>query len=182
MTDEKDINHLSKFLSLILRHRPETIGISLDKNGFADVAQLIEKVNENGWHLDRETLAYLVETNGKKRFAFNGSRYKIRASQGHSIPVDLGYESLEPPTTLYHGTGEGAVPAILEQGLLSRKRQYVHLSTNIETAKSVGMRHGKPVVFQVLAGEMFRDGLAFFLSENGVWLTNFVSVSYLRKF
>ena len=172
---------ISKFLSLILRHKPETIGIQLDENGWADVKTLIEKSSEHGVQFSMEDLKHIVETNSKKRFAFNDTFNKIRASQGHSIEVDLGYISKHPPEILYHGTGEKSVHSILNTGLEKRNRQHVHLSNDIETAIKVGQRHGKPFVFIVLAEQMHNDQFEFFLSENGVWLTDHVPVKYLKE-
>ncbi len=181
MINEKQATHISKFLSLVLRHQPETIGIALDPNGWADVAELIEKCNKNGVQIDRETLNYIVETNAKKRFAFNDELNKIRASQGHSKAVELGYSNQKPPALLYHGTSEKSINTILENGLQKQSRQHVHLSSDIETAIKVGQRHGKPFVFQVLAEQMYRNKFQFYLSDNGVWLTDHVPVSYLKR-
>ena len=178
--DEIQITHLSKFLSLVLRHQPETIGIELDPNGWTDVDQLLEKANQHGIKLDKETLIYIVETNSKKRFAFNETQDKIRASQGHSVSVELGYARQQPPAILYHGTSEKSVASILETGLEKRSRQHVHLSSDHETAIKVGQRHGKPFVFTVLAAQMHEDDFPFFISENGVWLTDHVPAKYLK--
>ena len=172
---------ISKFLSLVLRHKPEKIGIQLDPNGWVDVDTLLAKVNRYGIELDRKTLVHIVETNSKKRFAFNSSFDKIRASQGHSVDIELGYINQEPPEILYHGTSEQSVCSILETGLEKRNRQHVHLSSDIETAVKVGERHGKPFVFEVLAKKMHNDKFEFFLSDNGVWLTETVPVKYLRS-
>ena len=172
---------ISKFLSLVLRHKPETIGIQLDQNGWADVDKLLEKSNSYGVRIDRETLNHIVATNSKKRFAFNESFDKIRASQGHSVDIELGYISQKPPEILYHGTGESSVQSILETGLAKRNRQHVHLSSDIKTAIKVGQRHGKPVVLKVLAGKMYDDKFEFFLSDNGVWLTDNVPAKYLKR-
>ena len=182
MPTEKELIHLSKFLSLVLRHKPEAIGIELDPSGWTDVETLIQKANANGMGLNREILTEIVETNSKKRFAFNESLDKIRASQGHSLYVQLGYQSQEPPEVLYHGTGEESVKTILETGIQKRNRQHVHLSKDVETAIQVGSRHGKPIVFAVLAGEMHKAQYSFFLSENGVWLTEEVPAKYLKVY
>ncbi len=171
----------SKFLSLVLRHQPETIGIELDQNGWVDINELIEKANNNGIKLDREMLNHIVATNSKKRFAFNDTLDKIRASQGHSIEVELGYTNQKPPKILYHGTAENSVESILNTGLKKRSRQHVHLSSDIETALKVGQRHGKPFVFEVLAEQMYDDKFQFFVSENGVWLTDNVPKEYLKQ-
>lgn len=166
--------HLSKFLSLVLRHQPEKIGLTLDPSGWANVDELLQKVN-----IDRPTLERIVAENDKQRFAFSPDGTKIRASQGHSIQIDLQLTPLSPPDVLYHGTATRFQESILEKGLLARSRQYVHLSKDIATALTVGSRHGKPLVFSVNARAMEQDGLKFFLSDNGVWLTEHVPVKYL---
>lgn len=181
MTSDKQLTHISKFLSLVLRHQPETIGIQLDQNGWTDVKELIEKANDNGINLDRDTLNHIVATNSKKRFAFNETHDKIRASQGHSIDIELGYESQKPPEILYHGTSEKSVQSIIDKGLEKQSRQHVHLSSDIETAIKVGQRHGKPFVFKVLAEQMYTDNFQFFISDNGVWLTENVPAKYLKR-
>ncbi|HYG50873.1 MAG TPA: RNA 2'-phosphotransferase [Flavobacteriales bacterium] len=177
---KNEIN-ISKFLSLVLRHKPETIGIHLDQNGWTNVDELISKANNYGIKFDRETLNHIVETNSKKRFAFNETLDKIRASQGHSVEIELGYTNQKPPEILYHGTGEKLVQSILETGLEKRSRQHVHLSSTIETALKVGQRHGKPFVFKVLAEQMYTDNFQFFISDNGVWLTDNVPTKYLKQ-
>lgn len=169
---------LSKFISLVLRHDPGKIGLTLDPNGWADVDELIAKSSRFG-QLDRATLEKIVVENDKKRFAFSPDGTKIRASQGHSIGVDLQLEPVTPPEVLYHGTAERFRDSILEKGLIPGNRQHVHLSKDMETARVVGAQHGKPLIFQVDSGAMSRDALAFYLSENGVWLTNAVPVKYL---
>jgi putative RNA 2'-phosphotransferase len=181
MISEKQLNNISKFLSLVLRHQPETIGIQLDQNGWTDIAELIEKSNSYGIKFDRETLNHIVETNSKKRFAINDTLDKIRASQGHSIEIDLGYTNQKPPEILYHGTGEKSVQSILDTGLEKRNRQHVHLSSDLETALKVGQRHGKPFIFKVLAEQMYNDNFQFYISDNGVWLTDNVPTIYLKQ-
>jgi putative RNA 2'-phosphotransferase len=180
MISEKETIRISKLLSLVLRHKPEVLGIHLDSNGWADVDILLDKIKQNGEVISIETLRYVVETNNKKRFAFNENGDKIRASQGHSLEVDLGYTSQTPPSVLYHGTGKNAVQSILSTGIEKRNRQHVHLSANIETAIQVGQRHGQPFVFEVLALQMHKDNFSFYLSENGVWLTDNIPPQYLR--
>lgn len=182
MISEKENTRISKFLSLVLRHKPEEIGIELDENGWTDVTMLIEKVNKAGIALTFEILKHVVDTNAKKRYSFNESFDKIRANQGHSVEIDLGYTPQVPPEILYHGTGEKFIGSILEKGLLKQNRHHVHLSADVETAFMVGQRHGKPFVFEVLAGQMHRDNFQFFLSANGVWLTDFVPVKYLKNY
>ena len=181
MISEKENIRISKFLSLVLRHQPETIGIELDSNGWTDIKTLIEKSNQSGMSLTIDILRHVVETNPKKRFAFNEAFDKIRANQGHSVEVELGYAAQKPPAILYHGTAGKFVAAILEQGLRKGERHHVHLSAEIETAIKVGQRHGKPFVFEVMAGKMFDDKYEFFLSDNGVWLTESVPANYLSQ-
>ncbi len=172
----------SKFISLILRHKPETIGITLDEHGWANVRDLIDGVNASGGHhLDMEDLCEIVRTDEKQRYSFNEDRSLIRANQGHSIPVDVELKATIPPETLYHGTGEKSVPSINRSGLLPMSRLYVHLSANIETAKTIGKRHGKPVVYAVNCSAMTADGYQFYLSANKVWLTKKVPAQYLKK-
>jgi len=177
---KNEIN-ISKFLSLVLRHQPETIGIQLDNNGWTDVNELIEKANNYGIKFDRETLSHIVATNSKKRFAFNDTLDKIRASQGHSVEIELGYTNQKPPEILFHGTAEKFVQSILDTGLEKRNRQHVHLSSDLETAIKVGQRHGKPFIFNVLAEQMYNDNFQFYISDNGVWLTDNVPTKYLKR-
>ncbi len=181
MISEKQIANISKFLSLVLRHQPETIGIQLDQNGWTDITELIAKSNGYGIQFDRETLNHIVETNSKKRFAINDTNDKIRASQGHSIEIELGYTNQIPPELLFHGTAVKFVKSILDTGLEKRNRQHVHLSADIETAIKVGQRHGNPIVFKILAEQMYNDKFEFFISDNGVWLTDNVPTKYLKQ-
>lgn len=176
---EKEITAISKFLSLVLRHKPEKIGITLDENGWTDVSLLIQKSSQAKVWLTPELLRRVVANNNKSRFAFDETGTKIRASQGHSIEVDLGYAPQIPPEILYHGTGEKSVASILATGLDKRRRHHVHLSAEIETAIQVGERHGKPVVLKVLAGKMQESGFVFFRSENGVWLVEEVPTEFI---
>lgn len=171
----------SKFISLILRHRPEVIGIKLDEHGWADVKELIEGVNKAGRELNREMLEEIVDTDEKQRYSFNEDHSRIRANQGHSIPVDVELEEKTPPELLYHGTGEKYVSSIDRKGLIPGSRLYVHLSPDVETARKVGSRHGRPVIYQVAAAEMAAEGFPFYLSVNGVWLTRLVPARYLKK-
>jgi putative RNA 2'-phosphotransferase len=173
---EKEI---SKFISLILRHKPETIGISLDEHGWADVDELIDGVSKTH-PLDMPLLEKIVAENDKQRYSFNEDKTLIRANQGHSIPVDVELEKKAPPDILWHGTGEKYVASIDRQGLIRKSRLYVHLSSDYDTAIKVGSRHGKPYVYQVDAKKMSDDGFDFFISVNGVWLTKTVPVEYLE--
>ena len=179
---DKRMRSTSKFISLILRHRPEAIGISLDEHGWADVQELIDGINREAGHfLDRETLEEIVRLDEKQRYSFNDDHTMIRANQGHSIPVDVELEEKTPPDVLWHGTGEKYVSSIDEQGLLPKNRLYVHLSSDTQTAKKVGSRHGKPVIYEVNCRQMVQDGFRFYLSANNVWLTKEVPARYLRK-
>lgn len=180
MLSLKQITAVSKFMSLVLRHKPETIGLTLDVNGWADTTELINKMNSNGKAITFYELNYVVATNSKKRFAFNNDKTKIRANQGHSLAVDLQLQPVKPPVQLYHGTSLQSVSSILKTGLEKRSRQHVHLSPDIETAMIVGKRHGKPAVFLVDAATMEEDEFDFYLSKNKVWLTEHVPVKYLR--
>lgn len=174
-----DLVKKSKFLSYVLRHHPEKIGLELDENGWADTANLLEKLNTEGQTWNLESLKFIVDNNNKKRFAFSEDFMKIRANQGHSIEIDLALKPKSPPEILYHGTAILNILFIKKQGLLKGNRQHVHLSTDESTAKQVGRRHGKPVVLVVKSGEMNRKGHLFFLSENGVWLTEAVPAEFL---
>jgi len=176
---EKESVRISRFLSLVLRHQPETLGVALDGHGWTDVAALLEKMKSKGWTIDRDILDHVVAANSKKRFAYDETGTKIRASQGHSVDVDLAYEPSAPPELLYHGTGEKSLASILKTGLDKRSRRHVHLSSDKRTAVTVGSRHGKPVVLEVRAGEMQRKGRVFYLSANGVWLTDSVPPEFL---
>ena len=174
------LNKTSRFISMILRHKPEVIGITLDEHGWAKVDELIEGVNKVH-PLDMETLEEIVRTNEKQRFSFNEDKTKIRANQGHTIPVDVELEEKIPPEILYHGTGDKYVESVDATGLEPRQRLYVHLSADREMAAKVGQRHGSPVVYCVKSGQMAKDGYKFYLSVNGVWLTKAVPVKYLEK-
>ncbi len=171
---------VSKFLSLVLRHRPDKIGIELDEAGWTDVDMLIEKARARGMSFDIEELRTVVAENDKKRFALTDDGRRIRASQGHSVDVELEYEPREPPEILYHGTVERFLPSIREQGLIRGGRHHVHLSPDRVTATKVGQRRGRPVVIEVLAGKMHARGLVFYVSANGVWLTDAVPPEFLR--
>lgn len=172
------LKETSKFISLILRHKPETIGITLDEHGWANVDELIAGIAKTH-PIDMAILEQIVAEDEKQRYSFNENKTLIRANQGHSIPVDVELEEKKPPEILYHGSGEKYVSSINEQGLIPKSRLYVHLSGDEETARKVGQRHGKPVIYKVKSGEMYNDGYKFFLSVNGVWLTKSVPVKYL---
>lgn len=170
---------ISKFLSYVLRHAPETIDLRLDANGWADVGALLAKAKKAGRRIDLETLRAVVVENDKQRFTLSADGRRIRAAQGHSIVVDLGLAPAEPPALLYHGTATRNLDAIFAEGLQPGRRQKVHLSIDGETAAKVGQRHGKPTVLKVDAGRMHADGLHFWRADNGVWLTEHVPARYL---
>ena len=174
------LKNISKYLSLILRHKPEVIGISLDEHGWANVEELIAGIAKNH-DFNMDLLEEIVCSDEKQRYSFNVDMTLIRANLGHSVPVDVELEEQVPPDILWHGTGEKYVSAIDTEGLIPKSRLYVHLSKDEGTATKVGSRHGKPVVYQVLAKKMYDDGYNFFISVNGVWLTKTVPVKYLRK-
>lgn len=176
----KKRDSLSKFLSLILRHQPATIGLTLDAQGWASIADLIALANAHGTPLTESLLHEIVVTNDKQRFAVSEDGSRIRANQGHSLAVDLNLQAQTPPEILFHGTSTRFIASIRQQGLVAGSRQYVHLSSNKETAVSVGTRYGVPVLLEVAALAMQQAGHTFFLSENGVWLTAAVPVSYLH--
>lgn len=174
-----DLIRASRFLCLVLRHKPEAAGITLDEHGWADVGELLQGVSQRH-PLTMEQLEEIVRTDDKNRYSFNENKTKIRCNQGHSIPVDVELQECEPPEYLYHGTGKKYADSISELGLIPKTRLYVHLSLDVETATAVGVRHGSPIVYTVMSGKMSRDGFQFFLSKNGVWLTKQVPVYYLR--
>ena len=177
-----ELTKISRYLSLILRHHPEAAGISLDVHGWADVDELIAGIQKGKYpDFSREILDEIVRTDNKQRYSYDDSRQRIRANQGHSIPVDVELKQTVPPEILWHGTGEKYTESIDRTGLIPKSRLYVHLSADIQTAAAVGKRHGTPVIYQVDSGRMSRDGYPFFLSENGVWLTKTVPPEYLRK-
>jgi putative RNA 2'-phosphotransferase len=181
MTDRNKTG-MGKFLALILRHKPEVIGIKLDEHGWASVEELIKGVNRNSRRsLDRATLEEIVRTDSKQRYAFNADHTKIRANQGHSVHVDVELEQRTPPDLLWHGTGEKSAASIAREGILPMGRLYVHLSADYGTAVKVGSRHGRPVVFAVDCAAMVREGYRFWLSKNNVWLTENVPPRYLKR-
>jgi putative RNA 2'-phosphotransferase len=177
--NDKEKTSLGKFISKILRHHPEIIGITLDEHGWADVPDLISGIQANGHpDFDMAALEEIVATNNKQRYSFSEDKWLIRANQGHSIPVDVELPEVSPPDVLWHGTGEKFVPSILQQGILRMNRLYVHLSPDRDTARNVGRRHGKPVLLKINCRQMSEDGYIFYRSVNGVWLTKEVPVKY----
>lgn len=177
--DDKQRKSISKFLSLVLRHQPEKIGVELDEQGWVDVDLLLAAINRSGKKLTSVQLHEVVETNDKQRFTFSEDQTRIRASQGHSVSVELGYEPAAPPEFLLHGTPEKSVAIIMETGLKKMARHHVHLHHDQETASAVGQRRGKPVLLQIASGRMHADGYLFYVTPNQVWLTDEVPPQYV---
>ncbi|SEP82845.1 putative RNA 2'-phosphotransferase [Lachnospiraceae bacterium NE2001] len=178
--DEKALKRMGKYVSFLLRHHPEEAGVILDEHGWTDVKDLIEKVSPL-YPLTEELLHTLAFGKDKQRYEFSEDGTRVRAVHGHSVEVDLGYEEMMPPEILYHGTAEKSRASIEEKGLLKMSRQYVHLSERIDQAKEVGRRHGKLVLYKVNAKEMYENGIKFYRSTSGVWLTDQVPAKYLEE-
>lgn len=178
-----DHNKISKFLSYVLRHKPDAIGLTLDDQGWANINELINKANQSSevTTLDRSLIQTVVDSNDKKRFVISDDGQRIRASQDHSVTVDLQLKPVEPPEFLYHGTATRFLDSILKEGLKPQQRQYVHLSKDIETAKAVGQRYGKPTILTIKARLMVEQGFKLYLAENGVWLTEEVPVNFINQ-
>lgn len=177
--DDRELSRLSRRMSKALRHAPHEFGLVLDAGGWTDVDDLVRAMARLGGHVTRALVEHVVTTSDKQRYTFDESGQRIRANQGHSIPVDLGLEPLTPPNVLFHGTIERFLPAIRRHGLLAMRRHHVHLSSDEETARHVGARRGDPVVLRVDAAAMVADGHAWYRSVNGVWLTDEVPARYL---
>lgn len=173
------LKQISKRLSYILRHRPDSVGLELHEGGWLFVEELLDALARTRRALSREVLEKVVAENDKQRFEFSDDGLRIRARQGHSTQVDLGYEPSPPPDVLYHGTATKNLDSIFKQGLLKGRRHHVHMSTNQVTMLQVGMRHGKPVLLKIDAGRMFADGHEFFVTDNQVWLTDHVPPNYV---
>lgn len=172
---------LSRFVSLILRHKPETIGLTLDNQGYVSIDELLQGINNSGRTINRFILNEIVSSDNKNRYSFNENNTMIRANQGHSIPVNLNLQELTPPEILYHGTVKKYYKSIIENGLIPKDRMYVHLSEDIETAIEVGSRRGKPVLLIVKAREMYNNGYVFYKSKNGIWLISEVDNKYIKR-
>lgn len=177
----KTTKHISKLMSLVLRHDPAYLGLSLSTEGWVDTYKLLSALRQKFPEITLETIEYVVATNDKKRFTFNNDGSKIRASQGHSIDVDLNLSPVTPPEHLYHGTVAKFLESIREEGLQKMSRQHLHLSADQSTAVAVGTRRGTAIILTIEALKMHEDGFAFYLSENGVWLTNHVPAKYIQK-
>jgi putative RNA 2'-phosphotransferase len=176
MSMKPDLVRLSKFMSLLLRHAPETVGLKLGEGGWVAIDDLVSK---GGAGLTQEIVLTIVEKDEKRRYALSDDRLKIRATYGHSLDVDLGLRSQEPPERLFHGTAAHVLSSIKQDGITRKRRRYVHLSADRPTAAKVGSRHGRPVVITVEAGRMYRAGMKFYHSESGIWLTDWVPPAYL---
>lgn len=172
---------LSVFVSLLLRHKPEVIGLTLDDQGYLSVDKLIKGINDSGREIDKGILDDIVDSDDKGRYSYNSDKTMIRANQGHSVEVNLELQELAPPPTLYHGTSVKHIDSIMKEGLSKQSRLHVHLSDSRDTAMSVGSRRGKPVILSVNSELAHKDGVKFFKSENGVWLVDKVDLKYLSK-
>jgi putative RNA 2'-phosphotransferase len=177
--DAARLRKVSRFLTLVLRHEPQRIGLTLDAQGWVDIDELVERARSRGARLTREEVLRVAETSDKQRFACDGAG-RIRANHGHTVAVDLGIEPSEPPATLFHGTATASLAAIKAAGLVPGLRQYVHLTADVVTATSVARRHGLPVVLCVAAGRMWSAGFKFVRSASGVWLTSAVPVEFIQ--
>jgi putative RNA 2'-phosphotransferase len=174
--DKKELKARSKFLSHLLRHKPQALGLDMDPQGWVSIGQIIANSKQP---VTRAQIKEIVQENSKQRFAISADGQRIRANQGHSVPVDLGLPACCPPAQLFHGTAETTLPAIRREGLTRQGRHHVHLSPDEDTARAVGMRHGRPAILTVEAGRMHSDGFVFLLSENSVWLCDAVPAEYL---
>ena len=175
-----DLIRKSKFLSLVLRHKPDLIGIKLDRAGWVSVEELLKGCKRHGHFITSNELESIVTNNNKKRYEYSEDGVMIRASQGHSVDVELGYKKSIPPDFLYHGTASNNVDSIMKKGINKGSRHHVHLSLDIETARNVGQRHGNPVVLTIRSGDMSKEGMSFYLSANGVWLTEHVNPEFIK--
>ncbi len=175
------MKRISKWMSLVLRHKPELINLEIDSRGWASTVDLIAGLNTQGLETDMETVVRVVEENEKQRFAFNEDKSRICANQGHSIMVTPDLDEAEPPELLFHGTAGQFLEAIRAEGLVRKERHHVHLSKDKATAMLVGGRKGKPVLLAIDAHNMYKDGFVFYLSRNGVWLTDHVPPDYITE-
>ena len=177
---EQQLTELSRFLSYVLRHKPQALELAISEDGWVSVDELIQNANRHGKSITVEILQTIVSADDKQRYSFNADKTKIRANQGHSVAIDLKLQPQMPPEFLYHGTAGRNGDSIAESGLLKQQRHHVHLSQDQQTAKRVGARYGKPMVLTVLAGEMARKGFVFYKSDNDVWLTDKVPPEFIR--
>jgi putative RNA 2'-phosphotransferase len=179
MLSDKETTRLSKLLSLVLRHEPAHLGLTLDEQGWVSVEELLRQAQAHKINLTHEALLHIVETSPKQCFRLSDDQQRIRASQGHSVAVELGYAPAVPPAVLYHGTAARHQSQIMREGLQKMSRQHVHLSADPATARQVGSRHGAPVVLVVAAAQLHTEGKLFYQADNGVWLTDEVPAGYL---
>jgi len=173
---DKKVSKAGKYMSLLLRHAPEQENLVMDKNGYVLTKQLIKALD-----ISMQDLEDIVNENNKQRFSFSSDRQKIRANQGHSVDVDVELTETKPPQTLYHGTATKFLESIYDKGIVKGQRNHVHLSKDVETATNVGSRHGTPYILEIDAEQMYNDGISFYLSVNGVWLTDFIDSKYIKK-
>jgi putative RNA 2'-phosphotransferase len=178
--NENQLRRTSKFLSLVLRHQPEKLGLKLDRGGWTRVDDLLSAMQSHGKQVTREMLEDVVASNDKQRFIISDDGALIRARQGHSVDVELGYEPAAPPEFLLHGTPTTAVSAIRREGLKKMKRHHVHLHSDAPTASTVGARRGVPVLLRIRSQAMAQDGFVFYVTENDVWLTDHVPPNYIE--
>ena len=178
--NDKERRKKGKFLSLVLRHQPDTIGIALDEAGWVDVDVLMSALTRHNRRMSRETLEEVVRTNDKQRFSFSQDGTRIRANQGHSVDIALGYQPATPPEILFHGTPQQFVDTIAGEGLKKMKRHHVHLHVDVATSTAVGQRRGKPVLLKVRALAMHQAGHEFYVTPNDVWLTDHVPAEYIE--
>ena len=171
---------ISKFMSFVLRHKPEIIGISLDNEGWVNLDDFVHKINKHkNFHVTKETIHIIVKNDEKQRYSLSYDESMIRANQGHSIHVDLKLQPEMPPELLYHGTVENKLKSIEKEGLLPMSRNFVHLSSDIQTAENVGKRRGIPIILTIQAQKMYNEGYNFYQSENKIWMTKKVPVEYI---
>ncbi len=175
---DQQLKKISKYLSFLLRHKPDSIGLKLDNQGWASIDELIELTTDI--KLSREIIEIVVETNDKQRFSISDTGTKIKANQGHSITIDLNLAPTEPPAHLYHGTASRFLESILEKGITKQQRHHVHLTESLAVAKAVGSRYGKPVILCIDSQAMVKDGFDFFKTTNNVWLVDEVLPAYLK--
>ena len=181
---EREYTRISKFISLVLRHKPEVVGARLDEHGWMGTEDLMRGIQKHkkAWKkFNHSDLKEVVKQDSKQRYILSDGGDRIRANQGHSLDINLQMDKVKPPSVLYHGTAKRNLKSIREEGLLRMNRQYVHLTTSKETAETVGKRYGEPALLEIDSDKMHKDGIAFYLSKNGVWLTNEVNVMYIKN-
>lgn len=178
--NKERIRNISKLCSYLLRHKPEAAHLTIDENGWIKVDELLENCAKHHFEFSFEELHEVVISNDKKRFSFNEDQTEIRANQGHSVAVNVKLKAEKPPKTLYHGTAQKNLESILQKGIQKQNRLHVHLSSDLETAKAVGSRHGKPIILEIDAAIMYEDGIKFYLSENGVWLVDSILPNFIK--